>query len=349
MKTGAKIGIIIGAVVTAVLAVVAVIAVVIGVMAYRANHDLQGNYYTTDYFPIDSITFYKNGKVVAMGDGDTYQGRYHKKKGSYIIEFSSADSIISDAQAHMFELKATPKEEGSMYFEVIPISNYYGWLGTVVVFYEDYYADSDADSIPYYDVDYEAEYIPPTIDTGALGDGEANDYVPEMEPEAMATCHNGLKELPKSYLDYNYGELKAMLGHEATFVTGELYEMVAEVYYIDFLCWTDLDENGNRLPLGDDVMSTRVSATLDNIIDMNEYVLTPEGIWAAFENQDEVATVTLEYCANGNPQSFEHVDMSYLLYTITYTNGDVYYLETTYTPGAKGVDVYAGAMAYLYK
>lgn len=115
----------------------------------ESRHDLSGTYQTGEYFPIQQVTFDKNGyfSVVNSGSGymETYQGIYKKRSnGKYSCEFregasaggSPVTQYEADSMGRQCELAVWEVDENTLKIQIIPKVSYYAWGGKSVYFYK---------------------------------------------------------------------------------------------------------------------------------------------------------------------------------------------------------------------
>ncbi len=110
------------------------------------GHDLEGTYRTSEFFPVNSITFYKNGEFIAYtSSGDTLYGEYDKGlNGEYSLEFTDGKSnggsavtqYVVSASGDLYSLAAEKISDNQLDITVIPGISYYAWIGTVESFYK---------------------------------------------------------------------------------------------------------------------------------------------------------------------------------------------------------------------
>lgn len=124
-------------------------AILAAVLIFILSHDLSGSYQTNEFFLVNRITFFKNGKVTAQNIissdlTETYQGTYRKRlDGTYFIEFTSGTSgsgnpvLRADASytAEQFNLAVKKIDEQTIEVEIIPKIGLYAWLGKTAYFY----------------------------------------------------------------------------------------------------------------------------------------------------------------------------------------------------------------------
>lgn len=128
-----------------ILIAVIVITTACGIIG-AAQHDLSGTYRSNDFFPVNSITFEKNGEFTAMtSEGDILYGKYNKDLGGeYSLEFTDGKSSSGNAvtqysvsaSGKLFALSAKKVNDSQLKVEVIPKIGYWAWLGTISNFYK---------------------------------------------------------------------------------------------------------------------------------------------------------------------------------------------------------------------
>lgn len=108
---------------------------------------LTGTYQTSDFFPVNQISFEKDGHFSAIsytGYTETYQGKYGKKlNGTYSLRFTggSADggSPVTQFEAasigDQYELSVEKVNDQTLKVCVVPKINYWAWADTEAYFY----------------------------------------------------------------------------------------------------------------------------------------------------------------------------------------------------------------------
>lgn len=125
-----------------------IVVITISNITGAASYDLSGTYATSDFFPVNTITFQTNGKFTAVSYGgytETYQGKYSKNLNNrYTLRFTggsaSGGSPVTQYEAstvgQQYELAVEKVNKNTLKVQVIPKIGYYAWGGTVVYFYK---------------------------------------------------------------------------------------------------------------------------------------------------------------------------------------------------------------------
>lgn len=129
-------------------AVLLIVVIAVSSIAGAFNHDLSGTYSTYEFFPVNTITFQKNGSFTAVsyaGYTETYQGKYSKSlNGEYTLRFTGGSanggSPVTQYEAstvgQQYELAVEKVSENTLKAQVVPKIGYYAWSGTAVYFYK---------------------------------------------------------------------------------------------------------------------------------------------------------------------------------------------------------------------
>ncbi len=124
----------------AVLAVL-VLAVIVGLG--RGRHDLSDTYYTSEFFPVTSITFREDGTFTAYNEYEVLQGKYSRKGSRYSLQFTDGKSTsrnpVSNYEAAsagmQYALEAERISDGQLRIYVMPKISYLAWSGKYADFY----------------------------------------------------------------------------------------------------------------------------------------------------------------------------------------------------------------------
>lgn len=129
-------------------AVLLIVVIAVSGITGSISHDLFGTYSTREFFPVNTITFQRNGSFTAVsyaGYTETYQGKYSKKfSGEYTLCFTggsaSGGSPVTQYEAstvgEQSELAVEKVNDSTLKVSVIPKISYHAWDGTTVYFYK---------------------------------------------------------------------------------------------------------------------------------------------------------------------------------------------------------------------
>lgn len=129
--------------------VLSIVALVIYLIV-KASYDLSGTYQTSDFFPINQITYDRSGHFTAVdyNGGYTYTGKY-KKQGNneyscvFTDGYASGGSPVTDFEASsisdQYELSIYKIDSSTIQVEIIPSISYLEWAGQTAYFYSSGY------------------------------------------------------------------------------------------------------------------------------------------------------------------------------------------------------------------
>lgn len=116
-----------------------VVIVIISAGVRASMYDLSGTYRYDGFFPINELTFRRDGTFTARIDdsGKEHYGRYKKTKDYYDLEYTGGNGgFMTNNMGAMYSLIAIKNRDGSLDVSIIPKVGYYAWLGTYVNFYK---------------------------------------------------------------------------------------------------------------------------------------------------------------------------------------------------------------------
>lgn len=126
--------------------IAAAVVLLLAFVIMESSHDLSGAYYTSEFFLVSDITFFRDGTFTASTDYEILEGRYSKRVigDTYSLRFTNGKSnsgnpisnFRASEKANKFELKAEKIDDGYLRVYVIPGADYLAWLGKSADFYQ---------------------------------------------------------------------------------------------------------------------------------------------------------------------------------------------------------------------
>ncbi len=103
-----------------------VVIITITISILGGKHDLEGTYYTYDFFPVSYLTFDKDGTF----DSSEGEGKYSGHGKEYTLRY---ENWMLDTQ---YEIGVSKVDDYTLEVYIIPKGNYLAWLDTEVYFYK---------------------------------------------------------------------------------------------------------------------------------------------------------------------------------------------------------------------